>query len=180
MIFGIALAAAQIAGEEENGTLSLLLAYPVSRARLLLQKYAVLVTGTVVLCGAHLAAMLVADVTIGLDLPTGDLVGAHVMLLLLALAVASVAFAVGAATGKRGLTIGVGAALGIVAYLSNVVAQLVDSLHWLQKLSLFSYYGGAEPLRLGLRPAYAAVLLAVIVVAAVAAWLAFERRDVHV
>ncbi len=180
IIFGIALAAAQIAGEEENGTLSLLLAYPVSRTRLLLQKYAVVATGVAALCGAHLAAMLVADVTIGLDLPTGDLVGAHVMLLLLGLAVASVAFAVGAATGKRGLTVAVGAALGIVAYLLNIVAQLVESLLWLQKLSLFYYYGGAEPLRLGLRPAYAAVLLAVTVAAAVVAWRSFERRDVHV
>jgi len=180
VIFGIAVAGAQIAGEEENGTLSLLLAYPVSRSRLLLQKYAVLVTGTVVLCGAHLAAMLVADVSIGLDMPTGDVVGAHVMLLLLALAVATVAFAVGAATGKRGLTIAVGAAVGTVAYLLNIVAQLVESLLWLQKLSLFYYYGGAEPLRLGLRPAYAAVLLLVIVTAGVAAWLTFERRDVHV
>lgn len=178
--FGIAVAAAQIAGEEESGTLSLLLAYPVSRTRLLVQKYGVLVTGTVVLCGAHLVAMLVADLTIGLDLPTGDLIGAHVMLLLLALAVATVAFAVGAATGKRGLTVGVGAAVGIVAYLLNVVAQLVGSLLWLRKLSLFYFYGGAEPLRLGLEPTHAAVLLLVTVAAGGVAWLTFERRDVRV
>lgn len=180
VIFGIALAAAQIAGEEENGTLSLLLAHPVSRTRLLLQKYAVLVTGAAVLCGAHLAAMLLADASIDLDMPTGDVVGAHVMLLLLALAVATVAFAVGAATGRRGLTIAVGAAVGIVAYLLNIVAQLVVSLSWLRRLSLFYYYGGAEPLRLGLQPAYAAVLILVILAAGVAAWQAFERRDVHV
>ncbi|HOT24447.1 MAG TPA: ABC transporter permease subunit [Thermoleophilia bacterium] len=178
--FGIAVAAAQIAGEEESGTLGLLLAYPVSRARLLAQKYAVLVTGTVVLCAAHLAAMSVADVMIGLGLPAGDLVGAHVMLLLLALAVATVAFAVGAATGKRGLTIAIGAALGVVAYLLNIVAQLVQSLLWLQKLSLFYYYGGAEPLRLGLQPANAVVLLLVTAVAGGVAWFAFARRDVHV
>jgi ABC-2 type transport system permease protein len=180
MIFAIGLAAAQIAGEEESGTLSLLLAYPVERTRLLLQKLGVLVAGTAALCAAHLAAMLVANVVIGLDMPTGDLIGAHVSLLLLALAVATIAFAAGAATGKRGLTIAVGSAVGIVAYLLNIVAQLVESLLWLQKISLFYYYGGAEPLRLGLRPAYAAVLLAVIVVAGVVAWRTFERRDVHV
>jgi ABC-2 type transport system permease protein len=180
MIFAIALAAAQIAGEEENGTLSLLLAYPVSRTRLLLQKYAVLVAGTVALCAAHLATMAIANMAIGLDMPTGDLIGAHVSLLLLGLAVGTVAFATGAATGKRGLTIAVGAAVGIVAYLLNIVAQLVESLFWIRRLSLFYYYGGAEPLRLGLRPAYAAVLLAVTVGAALVAWFSFERRDVHV
>ncbi len=180
MIFAIGLAAAQIAAEEENGTLSLLLAYPVSRTRLLAQKYGMLVTGALALCGAHLATMLVADVAIGLDLPAGDLVGAHVNLLLLALAIGTVAFATGAATGKRGLTISVGAAVGIVAYLLNIVAKLVESLSWLEKLSLFYYYGGTEPLRVGLRPAFAAVLLAVIAGAALVAWLSFERRDVHV
>jgi ABC-2 type transport system permease protein len=171
MIFAIALAAAQIAGEEENGTFSLLLAYPVSRTRLLAQKYGVLVTGAFALC---------ADAAIGLDLPMDDLIGAHVSLLLLGLAVGTVAFAIGAATGRRGLTIAVGSAAGIVAYLINIVAKLVADLAWLEKLSLFYYYGGAEPLRLGFRPAYAAVLLAVIVGAALVAWLTFERRDVRV
>jgi len=180
MIFAIGLAAAQIAGEEENGTLSLLLAHPVSRTRLLLQKFAVLVAGTVALCGAHLAAMAVGDVAVGLDLSATSLLGAHVSLVLLGLSVATVAFAAGAATGRRGLTIAVGAAVGAVAYLLHVVAPMVESLAWLRKLSLFYYYGGAEPLRLGLRPAYAGVLLAVIVVAALVAWVSFERRDVHV
>jgi ABC-2 type transport system permease protein len=180
MIFAIALAAAQIAGEEENGTFSLLLAYPVSRTRLLAQKYGVLVTGTFALCAAHFAAMAIADVAIGLDLPADTLVGAHVSLLLLGLAVGTVAFAIGAATGRRGLTIAVGSAVGIVAYLINIVAKLVADLAWLEKLSLFYYYGGAEPLRLGFRPAYAAALLAVIVGAALVAWLTFERRDVRV
>lgn len=180
MIFAIGLAAAQIAGEEENGTLSLLLAYPVSRTRLLVQKYAVLVTGTVVLCAAHLAAMAVSDALIGLGLPAVDVVGAHVALALLGLSVASVGFAAGAATGRRGLSIAVGAAVGVAAYLINIVAQLVEGLSWLRRLSLFYYYGGAEPLRVGLRPAYLAVLLGVTLGAALVAWLSFERRDVHV
>jgi ABC-2 type transport system permease protein len=180
MIFGIGLAAGQIAGEEENGTLSLLLAYPVSRSRLLLQKLGVLVVGTVVLCGAHLAAMALGDALVGLDLPSGGMLGAHVSLLLLGLAVSTVAFAAGAATGRRGLTVAVGAAVGVVAYLLHVVSPMVESLAWMRKLSLFYYYGGAEPLRLGLRPGYAAVLLAVIVAAAAVAWLTFVRRDVRV
>ena len=71
MIFAIGLAAAQIAGEEENGTLSLLLAYPVSRDRLLAQKYGVLVDGH----GGALRRAPGDDArrrtsAIGLDLPT--------------------------------------------------------------------------------------------------------------
>jgi len=180
MIFGIGLAVGQIAGEEENGTLSLLLAYPVSRGRLLLQKLGVLATGVAALCAAHLAAVAVGDALVGLDLSLGRTLGAHVSLLLLGLSVATVAFAVGAATGRRGVAIAAGAAIGAVAYLLNIIARMVESLGWLRDVSLFHYYGGAEPLRLGLRPAYAAVLLAVTVGAALVAWFSFERRDVHV
>jgi ABC-2 type transport system permease protein len=180
MIFGIGLAAALIAGEEENGTLSLLLAYPVSRGRLLAQKYGVLVVGSVVLCAAHLAALMIGGAAVGMELDLGKTLGAHASLLLLSLSVATISFAVGAATGRRGAAIAAGAAVGIVAYLLRIVAAMVEGLGWLRRLSLFFYYGGVEPLRLGLRPGYAAVLLAVIVGAALVAWLTFERRDVHV
>lgn len=180
LIFAIGLATAQIAAEEENGTLSLLLAYPVSRRRLLAQKYGVLLAGTAALCAAHLVAMVACDALIGLGLAAGDVVGAHVSLLLLGLAVGTVAFATGAATGRRGPTIAVGAAVAAVAYMLNIVAQLVDALRWARWLSLFHYYGGAEPLRVGFRPAHMAVLLGVTALAALAALLSFERRDVHV
>src|SRR5512136_2236331 len=43
IVFAVGLATAQIAGEEERGTLSLLLSYPVSRTRLVAQKLAVVV-----------------------------------------------------------------------------------------------------------------------------------------
>ncbi len=180
LIFAIGLATAQVAAEEENGTLSLLLAYPISRRRLLAQKYGVLLVGTAALCGAHLVTMVACDALVGLGLRAGDVLAAHLGLMLLGLSVATVAFATGAATGRRGPTIAVGAAVAAVAYLLNIVAQLVDALHWARWLSLFHYYGGAEPLRLGFRPAHAAALLGVTAGAALVAWLAFERRDVHV
>ena len=57
LVFAIGLAAAQIAGEEEGGSLSLLLAYPVSRTRLLAQKLGVLFTGIAVVTAVHLGAL---------------------------------------------------------------------------------------------------------------------------
>ena len=180
LVFAIGLAAAQIAGEEEGGSLSLLLAYPVSRTRLLAQKLGVLLTGILVVTGVHLGALALGSAAVDMGLGAGELVGAHVSLGLLVASVAAVAFAVGAGTGRRALAITAGTALAAVAYLLNVLAPLIQRLEPLRYASLFYYYGGAEPMRLGLRPAHAAVLLGVTVVAVIVAFATFARRDVHV
>jgi ABC-2 type transport system permease protein len=181
MVFAIGLAVRQIAGEEERGSLSLLLAYPVSRGRLLAEKLGVLVTGVVALTAVHLVAMfagvaLVDEMTLG----AGTIVGGHVYLGLLTLAVGAIAFALGAATGRRGLSIGVATVVGAGSYLLNALAPLSDTLEPLQKASLFYYYGGAQPLATGLDAGYVAVLVATAVVAIVIAFVTFLRRDVRV
>ena len=99
---------------------------------------------------------------------------------LLVAAVATVAFAAGAATGRRGIAITAGAGLGAVSYLLNVLAPLTERFELLRYVSVFYYYGGTEPLRVGLQAGYVAVLLGVTVAAALVAFVAFERRDVHV
>ncbi len=83
-------------------------------------------------------------------------------------------------TGSRGLAIGLGAALGIAAYLVNSLAPLVDGLDWLQRLSPFFYYYDADPLRNGLDPAHAAVLAVGGLLFVIVAVFGFRRRDVGV
>ncbi len=180
LVFGIGLAAAQIAGEEENGSLSLLLAYPVSRRRLLAQKLGVLFTGIALLAGVHLGALAAGSVAVDMGLGAGQLIEANVSLGLLVASIATVAFAAGAATGRRGIAITAGAGLGAVSYLLNVLAPLTERFEPLRYVSVFYYYGGTEPLRVGLQAGYVAVLLGVTAAAALVAFVAFERRDVRV
>jgi ABC-2 type transport system permease protein len=178
--FGISLGVSQIAGEEEQGTLSLLLSYPRGRTRLLLEKGAVLVAGLVLLTLAQLVAMIIGVRIGGAELGFGTILEGHVMLFLLTLAVSAVAFAVGAATGHRGVALGVGAIVALGSYLLNALAPLNQTIAPLQKASLFYYYGGTQPLRQGADLGYAAVLLAVTAIAAVIAVAAFARRDIRV
>lgn len=180
LVFAIGLAAAQIAGEEEGGSLSLLLAYPVSRTRLVAQKLGVLFTGIAVVTAVHLGALTLGSLATDMELTAAQLIEAHVNLGLLVAAVATVAFAAGAATGRRALAVTAGAGLAAVAYLLNVLAPLIERLEPLRYASLFYYYGGAEPMRLGVRPAHAMALLGVTAVAVVVAFVTFKRRDVSV
>lgn len=178
--FGIAVASRQIAGEEEQGTLGLLLAYPVSRSRLLVEKAAVLVVGLLVLGLAHLLAVLVAVSLGGMDIGLGVLLEGHVALFLLALSVAAITFAVGAATGNKGAASGAGAVVGLGSYLLNALAPLNESTEPLRRLSLFYHYGGPDPLRSGLESGRVLVLLTVVAAAAAVSFVTFLRRDIHV
>ena len=73
-----------------------------------------------------------------------------------------------------------GLAPGRPAYFLNAVAPVVEVLEPFRKLSPFYYYISAEPLRNGLDPAHAAVLIGLTVVLLVVALVAFERRDIAV
>ncbi len=180
LAFGIALAVKQIAGEEEQGTLSLLLSYPRSRARILAEKAAVVVVGLVLLTLVQLVVMAAGARLGGVELGLATMAGGHVNLFLLTLTVSAVAFAAAAATGNRGISIGVGAAVALGSYLLNALAPLSDSIEPFRKVSLFYYYGGTQPLRTGFDAGYAVVLLAVAAIAVIVAFVAFARRDIHV
>lgn len=178
--FGIAVAVKQIAGEEEQGTLSLLLSYPRSRSRVLAEKALVVVVAVFLLTFAQLLVMIAGARLGGVDLDVRTMAEGHVNLFLLTLAIAFIAFAAAAATGNRGISIGVAAGVALGCYLLNALAPLSDRIEPFRKASLFYYYGGAQPLRTGFHADYAAVLLAVTAAAAAIAFVAFNRRDIHV
>jgi ABC-2 type transport system permease protein len=177
LIFGIGAGAAAIAGEEERGTMELLLAQPVSRRRVVLEKVAA-ITGAVALLAAVLwLALWLGALAAGMEISAGRLAAATVSLLLLALVFTMLTLLLGAATGNRVLAIGTSAALALLAYVVDSLAVLVDALETVQPLSPFYLYRSAEPLRDGLDPVHALVLLALAAACAALAAPAFDRRD---
>jgi ABC-2 type transport system permease protein len=173
-----ATGARAIAGDEEAGTLDLLLAHPVSRTRLVLERFAALATsvallGLVVWAGAMLAAD-VADLGVG----AGPITAATLGLALLALGFGMVALTAGALTGRRGLVLGVTAALAVAAYLAYTVGGQVQSLEAARKLSPFYYYLGGDPLRTGPDLGHLVVLTAIpLALLALALW-SLNHRDI--
>ncbi|WP_133259122.1 hypothetical protein [Mycolicibacterium sp. GF69] len=89
------------------------------------------------------------------------------------------ALLIGAATGSRGLALGLTSAVVAVAYLINSLAPLIDWLRPARFASPFFYAVGDSQLKNGLSPAWAGVLVGTTLVFAVAAVAAFNRLDVH-
>ncbi len=178
--FAVSSAARALAGEEEDGTLSLLLAHPVGRRRLALQKYGATLVAVAVLGLAFWLSLLVATAIAGTPVGAGKLAQAMLRLTLLGLAAGSVTFAVSSATGRRQTGIAAGAGVAVAMYLLNTLAVMNSAIRPFRFLSLFHYSGGASPLGQGLGAPDLAVLLGTSAVLLVAAVALFERRDVRV
>lgn len=170
--------AGAIAGEEERGTLDLLLSNPVTRRRLALEKTAAMALELVGLGAVLWAALWVGATIVGMDVSAAHLAAATASAALLALTFGAIAFMIGAATGHRALAIGVATAGAVAAYLVNGLAALVEALETPQKASPFYHYAVGDPLRQGLALDHSFFLVAIAAAAAVVGMLAFERRDV--
>ena len=177
LIAAIAAGSAAIAGEEDRGTLDLLLSLPITRPRLVLEKYAALVAESVGLGLVLWASLWVGARAVGMEIAVSKLAAATVDAVALAIAYGGVALLLGCATGRRGLAIGLTAAAAVAAYLVNSIAPLVGGLDLLQKLSPFYHYAIGDPLRAGLAVSHLLVLLAIAAVTAAAAAVAVGRRD---
>lgn len=180
LIFAIGMGANAIAGEEDRRTLDVLLANPVSRTRVLLEKAVALsimvgVLGVVVFVVVWSGGLWFSGWVGSLHLAA-----AVFSAFLLGLAFGFLALAAGAATGRKGLAIAVVTAVAAATFILQGVAPLASELNWLEKLSPFYYYRGNQPLRYGLSWSHAAVLAGLAALFLSMAVWSFGRRDVGV
>lgn len=175
----IACAAATLAGEEESRILTLVLAHPVPRGRLVLAKAAAVALCLLCLAVAVFAGMLVAVALAGGGIGAANLAAVSLHLWLFGLAVGALSLACGAATGQRAIAATVPAAIVLVMYLLNGLAPVSHATTWLRYLSVFHYYEGNDPIRNGVSPSGLAVLAALVAVLVGIAVVAFGRRDLR-
>ena len=166
-----------IAGEEERGTLDLLLANPISRRRVAGDKLAALLVELSLLALVLWLALLVGVAAVGMKISGLHLAAATTSGAMLAFVFGVIALFVGAATGRHGIATGVAAAAAVAAYLLNSLASLVGFLEPFRTASPFYHYAASDPLRHGLGPTHVGFLVTVAAAAALAAVLVFERRN---
>lgn len=175
----ITAAAGSTAGEEEDGILSLVLAHPIDRSRLVLAKGAAVSVNVVVIAlGTWLG--LIAGVAVGGGgIGIGDLAALATHLAFFGFAVGALALALAGVTGRRTVAAAGAAAYAVAGFLINGFAPLVGGLAWLKYLSPFYYYSGHDPLANGVDLRSLAVLAAAAAALTVVAAVGIRRRDLR-
>lgn len=178
-ILTVAIGAGALAGEESRRTMGLLLANPVKRSRVILEKAAVMAVFAAFLGFVTFAGVALGSAAGGLGMSTGNIAAACLLQTLVGLAFGALALALGAATGRRGVALSVTIAAGVTLHLFNGLTILNDRLSGWAWLSPFHYYLGNDPLNNGMDWSNAAVLLAAAVALVSLSVVLFERRDLR-
>ena len=180
LVFSIGWGARTLAGTEEDGTLELELTHPVSRTRVFLDRLLALWLGAGLLALTVFVVVAVLATVLDMELGVGRVAAAGVSLLLLGVALGTVALATGAATGRRGVAIATAAAVAVLSFVANAIGPLVDGLGWLSTISPWTWYIGGDPLFEGFDWGGLALLAALAVVAGAAGLLRYRQRDLGV
>jgi ABC-2 type transport system permease protein len=178
LVASVGNGASAIAGEEERGTLDLLLSFPISRTRIAVEKLGAMCAEVAALGAVLWLALWVGARLFGMDVSAAHLGAAVVVLAVLAIAYGAIAFMIAAGTGHKALAVGLTVALAVAAYLVNSLAALVSALEPFQKASPFYHYVVGDPLNQGLAPWHTLFLMGLGVVAAAVGVVLFRRRDV--
>lgn len=167
------------AGEEERGTLELLLANPVPRWRVVVEKALGGAILSAVLCAGVGVALAGTALAIDVELDLAHVAAGLVGVWLLGGVMGALALLVGALTGRRSLAIGIGLVVVVAAFFVNAMAPLSDVLRPWQAYSPYYHYLGYDPLSRGLDLGHAGVLAAMALLLTVLAAISFERRDLR-
>ncbi|UJH70360.1 hypothetical protein [Ornithinimicrobium sp. INDO-MA30-4] len=122
------------------------------------------------------AAIAVTVSIVDIELGVSDTTAACVHLLALAVFFGAVALAVGAATGRTDLALGVAGGFAVLSYLVKSMLPLANLDSWAQ-ISPWYYYSGGNPLVEGINFVHLAVLGTLTVIALLVAYRTFATRD---
>lgn len=176
----IAIGARAVAGEESDGTLSMVLGAGASRTGFAIWKGAALallvtLSGVLIWGSAELA-----PIVLGVDKGDAMLAASLTHLTANALVYGFLAFGVGAATGRKGLAVGVAVAVMVIGWLLAGLLPVFEQTEKWAEIVPWTWFNGSRPLLNGIDGGHLALQLGSVLVLFTIAVVGFTRRDLRV
>lgn len=179
MVVTVAIGARALAGEEANRTMGLLLANPIPRSRVVLEKTLAMVVYALVIGIALFAGVALGSMFGGLGMSGVNIAATCLLATLLGLVFGALSLAISAATGKTRVAIfgTIGAAL--VFFVADGFLPLSDSFSEVARVTPVYYYLSSDPLMNGMHWGHAAILTTLFVALVALSVVLFNRRDLR-
>ncbi len=179
MGFAIRRGMLAISGEEEGHTLDQLMANPVSRSEVIVQKSLSMMTSCTVLVVSLAVSLLIGAAVADFSIDISGLIHMHVSLLLVTWAIGFTSIAAGAASGKNSIAFAVPATVAAYGFLIDFVEPSSDLISFADYISVMHYYVSGDPFLNGINYWHAAVLAAISVFSFIVASRRFNARDLR-
>ena len=178
IVYAITQGTGAVAGEESSGTADLLLAQPLRRSEVILQKTIAVVIGASAIVAIGFAGFAVTLPFVDMDIALTDVAVACVNMLPITLFFFGASLWLGTVAPARAHAVGVATGAVTAAYFANTIARAIDANAWLRFASPFYYFGGGEALVRGIDWTHVALLLGSAALFVALAIRTFDRRDV--
>jgi ABC-type transport system involved in multi-copper enzyme maturation permease subunit len=177
--FVIFSSSAALAREREEGTLGLLLTYPIGRSGFFLSKLAATICGLAIIIAGTLAGLWAGGLSQHLHLPGGSYLAVAVLGLTLALAIGGIGFLFSAAASRQMAAVWAGLGVTSILYAFHLAVQTVAPLRDLGAIDVFSYFKPSDALGRGLVGIETLALLGVAAVTLTLAGTLFRLKDIR-
>jgi len=178
-VFAVLTGSGLLVSDEENGTLDLIMAHPVSRMALFLGRLLAFVIATVAILTIAWLGLVVPMGWSSMDIGWGRMWLPLLSLLAELLVFGTLALLLSLLLPSRRLAATTAGLLLVASFFITGLAEINEDLEPVAGLSPLSYYQTLDAFQ-GLNGAWLAGLLAVAVVFTTLAWWLFRRRDIRV
>jgi ABC-2 type transport system permease protein len=175
----IVVGARALAGEEERRTMGLLLANPIKRSKIVIEKAWAMVVCAITIGFATFAGVWFGSLLGGLGMDVGNIAATCLLVTLLGLVIGALALVLSAATGRVKVAVFGSIGAAAVFYLAATLLPLSESVAGYAKWSPYYYYLSSDPLVTGMNWGHGAILAGLTLGLVALSVVLFQRRDLR-
>jgi len=179
MVVAIVIGSRGLAGEEANRTMGLLLANPIKRRTVVLEKTYAMIALAFMVGIATWTGVWIGSMLGGLGLNPANIAAASLLGTMVGLVFGSLALLLSAVTGRTRVAVFGTIGIALAMFLINSISILNDAVESIASFTPFDYYLSNEPLTNGMAWDNLAILTVSFVVLVTAAVFSFDRRDLR-
>jgi ABC-2 type transport system permease protein len=179
MVMTVTIGSRALAGEEANRTMGLLLANPIKRSTVVMEKTYAMIVYAVIVGFATWAGVWFGSLLGGLGISALDIAAATLLAVLVGLVFGAAALLLSAATGRTKVAVYGTIGITLAMFLINSIALLNHTVDALAAFTPFGHYLSNSPLSNGMDWSNGALLAAAFVVLVALSVYGFNRRDLR-
>lgn len=178
-VVAIAVGGRALSGEESRRTMGLLLANPLPRQRVILEKAIAMVASAFTAGAATFLGVAAGALLGGLHMNIANVAATCLLVTLLGIVFGALALALDAGFGNGSIAISGSAGASVASYVASSFLPLSTELAGYAKLSPYYYFLGSNPLVNGMDWAHAGLLAGLASALIVLSVLLFQNRDLR-